>query len=105
MKRPLSLSSPRDFRRVMSDGRVFRRHWATIHVTPGLDPTSPSRLGLAVSARSGGAVQRNRIKRRVRAAFRHAAPVEGLDVVVRAREGAVGVEYQEMEETLRGLTV
>lgn len=68
------------------------------------EPDGPSRLGLAVSARAVGAVQRNRIKRRVRAAFRGAAPA-GLDVVVRARPLAATADFQELEENLRGLKV
>lgn len=105
MKRPSSLSSPRDFRRVLSDGRAFRPRWATIHVTPRSEASAPSRLGLAVPSRVGGAVDRNRIKRRVRAAFRLAAPPTGLDVVVRARPDALRVDYQELEDSLRGVTV
>ena len=89
----------------MSEGRVIRPSWATIHVVRAADPASPSRLGLAVSARSGGAVGRNRIKRRVRAAFRHAAPAAGLDVVVKARPAARTAPFQELEETLQGLTI
>ena len=103
MKHPPSLSSARDFRRVMAQGRVVRPSWATVHLIETLEPSSPSRLGLAVPARAGGAVQRNRIKRRVRAAFRLAAPSHGLDVVVRARAEAARTDFQEMESVLREL--
>lgn len=49
----------------------------------------PARLGLVVSRRVGGAVVRNRIKRRVREAFRRRkAELVGLDLVVSARPGA-----------------
>ncbi len=105
MKRPPSLSSPRDFRRVMTEGRVVRAGWATIYLVPAQTPSAPSRLGLAVPARAGGAVQRNRIKRRVRAAFRLTAPGTGLDVVVRARPAAGQVDFQELEDSLKGLPV
>lgn len=73
-------------------------------MTASAQPGGPSRLGLAVPARSGGAVQRNRIKRRIRAAFREAAPATGVEVVVRARPEASHVKFQEMEELLRGLS-
>jgi ribonuclease P protein component len=49
-------------------------------------------------------VGRNRIKRRVRAAFAAAAPI-GLDVVVRARPLAATTNFQELEESLRELKV
>ena len=103
MKRPPSLSSARDFRRVLKDGRTVRPGWATIYLADGPLPSSPSRLGLAVPARAGGAVQRNRIKRRLRAAFRSAAPQSGLDVVIRARPEATRVDFQELERTFREL--
>jgi ribonuclease P protein component len=34
-------------------------------------PTGPARVAFAVGRRTGGAVQRNRVRRRVRAALRH----------------------------------
>jgi ribonuclease P protein component len=88
----------------MAEGRVERPRWATIHVIAASEPGASSRLGLAVSARAAGAVERNRIKRRVRAAFAEAAPA-GLDVVVRARSRAATADFQELEDTLRGLKV
>lgn len=103
MKQPPSLSSGRDFRRVMSGGAARRVGWATIHVAAAPQPSASSRLGLAVATTAGGAVQRNRIKRRLRAAFRSGGPATGVDVVIRARSEAATVPFQEMEETLQGL--
>jgi len=57
-----------------------------------------ARLGLAVSRRVGGAVARNRIKRRLREAFRLSrAEMPAIDLVVRVRpHRALGVEeYRE----------
>lgn len=102
MTHPRSLSSARDFRRVLSEGRALRPRWATVHAVRKT-ALGPSRLGLAVPATVGGAVERNRIKRRLRAAFRLAAPSTGLDVVVRARAEAATVPFQELEETFSGL--
>ena len=59
------------------------------------EPNAPSRLGMNVRTRAGTAVARNRIKRRLRAAFVAAAP-PGHDVVVRADERAAMEGFHEL---------
>jgi ribonuclease P protein component len=56
---------------------------------------APARLGLSVSRRIGGAVERNRVKRVLREQFAALSPAlpPGLDLVVIARPGAA--EYLE----------
>jgi ribonuclease P protein component len=51
---------------------------------------APARLGLSVSRKVGGAVERNRVKRVLREPFAAIAPElpAGIDVVVIARPGA-----------------
>ena len=68
---------------------VFRREDAS--------PTDLARLGVSVSKKVGGAVERNRIKRVLReqfATFAHELP-RGADLVVIARSGAF--EYIEAQ--------
>ena len=60
----------------------------------------PGRLGVAATAR--GAVQRNRIKRRLRAAFRDAR-TRSVDVVARADSRIARADYQELVSTFRGV--
>ena len=57
--------------------------------------TTPARLGLSVSKKVGGAVERNRVKRVLRERFAEIAPTLpcGIDVVVIARPGCA--EYVE----------
>lgn len=62
-------------------------------------PTGTSRIGITVSRKVGGAVVRNRIKRRLREIFRYnrvnLAPP--LDLVVVARSGARDRTMRELE--------
>jgi ribonuclease P protein component len=60
------------------------------------------RLGLAVGIRAaGGAVARNRVKRRVREYFRHHQHLlPTVDLVVSARPGAARATYAETAESL-----
>lgn len=62
-------------------------------VAPGT--ASCTRVGLAVSRKVGGAVQRNRVKRWLREAVRAVPPPRGgpWDVVLIPRAEALGVGY------------
>ncbi len=74
----------------------------TLEVTPN---ASATRLGLVVSRRVGGAVERNRVKRRVREWFRsgHARMPAALDLVVIARTGAGALGTAALREELNAL--
>ena len=100
MTNPRSLRSRRDFERVLAQGRRFRTSSGTFFTLARTDG-QPARIGLAVASGIGGAVVRNRIKRRLREAFRATAPEVGIDVVVRARGGAAEVDFQKLEDDVR----
>jgi ribonuclease P protein component len=59
--------------------------------------TGPSRLGLAVDRRLGGAVRRNRAKRRLRECFRRRRPPAGIDLVLVAKREMLDVTQQDLE--------
>jgi ribonuclease P protein component len=67
------------------------RHLVVYAFARGEEPDAPARLGLSVSRKVGSAVERNRVKRVLRACFAELAPTlpRGLDVVVIARSGLV----------------
>ena len=88
----------RDFERVYARGRRARRDGLTVWVAPS-DPGGSARLGLAVPGRAGNAVVRNRIRRRIRHAFRATGPT-GIDVVVRADAEAASRNFQELTSDL-----
>ena len=72
------------------DGRLF-----TLVVAP--NAREEDRLGLAVSRRVGGSVERNRAKRLVREVFRRARVPRGLDIVVIPRPEMLDAEYRVIE--------
>jgi len=64
------------------------------------------RLGLVVQKRFWNAVQRNRIKRRLREWFRlhkNSIPLPGKDIVVIARPGADKIPFRKMVDELLAL--
>ena len=70
MKRRHRLSRSRDFDAVYRLGRSTATRYLVLYAFPRKDGDGEGpRLGLAVSRQLGGAVERNRIKRRLRVAF------------------------------------
>jgi ribonuclease P protein component len=94
MTRLHRLRSTRDFDRLRAEGRSGRSDGILAQVSPRSGPT---RLGLTVGRRSGSAVVRNRVRRRLRSAYLAHGRREGLDVVLVARREAVELSYQELE--------
>ena len=72
----------------------------------GAEADQPCRFGYALSARLGGAVKRNRTRRRLRESARRLnaeGECRGLDVVVIGRSGALEADFRELDATLRRL--
>lgn len=71
----------------------------------GRDVDGERRLGVTASRKLGGAVERNRVKRRVREWFRRSkhrlAP--GTELVVIARRGAQALDQGQVDAELEGL--
>jgi ribonuclease P protein component len=83
--------------------RVGRRRVGTYFVViTAPRPDGPSRLGITVSRRVGGAVVRNRVKRMVREFFRRSAAriSPAHDVLVIARPRAADVSYADARQEL-----
>jgi ribonuclease P protein component len=83
------LSRSAEFERAYRQGRSHGNRFLVLYAFPRGDE-EPSRLGLSVSRKVGGAVDRNRVKRLVREAFESHAPRlrAGYDFVVVARPDA-----------------
>lgn len=101
------LRRPQEFRRLSAAGR--RRSGPNFVVLSAARERDEGgqgcRLGLTVSRKVGGAVVRNRVKRRVREWFRNTRGSigEGIDFVVIARAGAAGLAYRALTDELDGL--
>lgn len=91
-----------DFREVVRRGR---RSASPIAVYYGLrrDAEVPLRFGVIVSRAVGGAVDRNRLRRRYRALGREYVDGggRGMDVVVRALPGAAELSFQALSADFR----
>jgi ribonuclease P protein component len=85
-----------DFQRVYKQGRRhFAAHMTVFYLRREEDDGAGPRVGLTVGRVLGGAVQRNRIKRRLREAVRHhlASLALAVDVVINPKKSALVAEF------------
>ena len=102
MQRHQRLRRRRDFAAVYRSGRAYARGPLALRIRPNPETDCP-RYGFAVSKRLGGAVTRNRIKRRLREAARRSGAAGQVDIVVIARQGAQHASYRELDAVLSQL--
>jgi ribonuclease P protein component len=87
-----------EFAATIRGGRRAGRGGVVVHIRIADDETGPARAGFVVSRAVGGAVVRNRVRRRLRHLTRErlAALPAGTELVVRAQPAAAGRGYAEL---------
>jgi len=94
MMRAARLRRSRDIATVRASGRALRRSAFVARVLPR--DGSATRIAFVASRSIGGAVVRNRARRRVREAFRRqlaTSDARGLDILVTVRPEAVAASF------------
>jgi ribonuclease P protein component len=96
------LRKKREFEQVYQQGRRVSMESFTMYVHARGDD-APTRLGFVVGRRFGAHVQRNRVKRRLRAAARGlwASLPAGYDVVCVARDAAATAPIEQIQQQMR----
>ncbi len=103
MRHTVSIKENRVFRRLYARGRSQADRYLAVYCRKNRQPGN--RLGLTVSAKLGCAVARNRVRRRLREAYRLQEDRLrlGYDLVIVARSRAMDASYQTLEQSLTGL--
>jgi len=103
MKFTTSLKKNHEFKRLYNKGKSAASQSAVIYCRRNGRPEN--RLGITVSTKLGGAVQRNRVRRRLKEIYRlnEEKLAAGYDVVIVARMRSRFVGYRELESSVLSL--
>ena len=103
LKYTTSLKKNYEFKRLYNKGKSAASQCAVVYFRR--NGSMANRLGLTVSTKLGGAVQRNRVRRRLREIYRLSEDKlsVGYDIVIVARMRSRFVGYSELESSVLGL--
>ena len=101
MKGEQHLTKPEDFARVHERGRWVNCTALGMKSCP--NNLALTRYGFIVSKRVGGAVVRNRVKRRLREIVRVVNIKTGMDIIISARPQVVSVGFAELQTMVLNL--
>ena len=99
MKQAVTLKKNHEFRRLYQKGASAAGPGMVIYCRK--NRLGHNRLGLTASVKLGGAVVRNRCRRRLREVYRLHGPVlsQGWDIILVARSRTVKASWQELNDT------
>ena len=103
MKFTSSLKRNNDFKRLYSKGKSVASGYAVVFYRR--NGRKENRLGITVSTKLGGAVQRNRIRRRLKEIYRlnESKLATGHDIVIVARGASCSAGFKQLESSLMSL--
>ena len=100
----LRIKKREDFRTIYGKGKAWRGSCFSLHVLRRPDPPNQgasARIGLVVTKRWGSAVARNRVKRRIREAFRRCvSELPPVDILVRPNDACRTMRIEELARAL-----
>lgn len=103
MEKNKRLRSNRDFRIIYRHGKGYFNKNFTFVVKK--NKKQGSRVGFSITKKYGNAVERNKLKRRLKEIFRHNFDLieNGYDIVVIPRQNTKKLSYQELEKSVKHL--
>jgi len=103
VKYTTSLKKNYEFRRLYNKGKSTASKYVAVYIRR--NGKSENRLGLTVSTKLGGAVERNRIRRRLKEVYRINEHLlhTGYDIVLVARMSSKEAKWSELEASALAL--
>ena len=101
IERERRLRKREDFQRVLSFGRSRADNYLVLKLVEGTGTIS--RIGLVTSKKVGGAVERNRVRRKLREIFRVTTVKPVTDLVFIARSSSAKAPFATLEISVKGL--
>lgn len=89
-----------EFKKVYNEGKYYVEKYVVMYMIP--NSSNFNRVGFSASKKVGKSVVRNRIKRRMKEAYRKFADSAkvGFDIVFTARAGSGSVDYSKIENNI-----
>ena len=95
-----TLTKNYEFKRLYNKGKSAASKYVVVYYIK--NNSAVNRLGITVSTKLGGAVQRNRIRRRLKEIYRLNEPAlrKGYNIVLVARHGSRGAKWKDLESSV-----